>query len=118
MPRNLTLRLTAMGQDLVTRNRKVSHQPWKWGRAAVIALVLATAGVMLASLILAYVDLQYLTVNQEISQAFETHKQLQDLNRKLRTEYSNLKTVSHLEHLAVNTYGMRPPQPSQVIYLP
>jgi cell division protein FtsL len=118
VPRNFALRINTLGHDLVSRNRKVSRRPWKWGRTGLTALVVAVLGAMLASLILSYADLQYLTVNSQISQAYEDQKYQQDLNRKLRIELSNLKSISILEKLAVETYGMKPPQPSQVIYLP
>ncbi len=118
MPRNLALRINNLGHELVSRNRKVSSQPWKWGRTGLAALIVAVLAAMLASLILSYADLQFLTVNAQISQAYEDQKYQQDLNRKLRIELSNLRSVPLLEKLAVETYGMKPPQPSQIIYLP
>lgn len=118
MPANLTLRLTAVSHSLLARNRKVSHHRSTWGRTVVAALLLATAGVMLTSLIWAWVNLQIVTLNYQISQAQESMKQHLELNRKLRVELSSLMTISRLEKLAVDTYEMRPPQPHQVMYLP
>ena len=116
MPSNIALRLTAVGQDLISRNRKVS-QPWRWGRAMVLVLVLATAGVMFASFFWAWSDLQYITMSYQISQTQETQKQLLDLNAKLRLEMANLTGISRLESLA-SEYGMGAPQPHQVVSLP
>ncbi len=118
MPANLTLRLTAVSHSLLARNRKVSHQHSKWGRAVVAVLILVTAGVMLTSLIWAWGNLQIVTLNYQTSQAQETMKQYLEINRKLRIELSNVMAISRLEKLAVETYEMGPPQPHQVIYLP
>lgn len=116
MPSNITLRLTTAGQVLISRNRRVSH-PWRWGKAVVAAVVLATAGVIFASLFWAWTDLQYITMSYQMSQAQETQKQFLDLNRKLRIELANLTAISRLERLA-GEYGMAPPKPSQVVNLP
>ncbi len=117
MPRNLTLRLNAVSHSLVSRNRRVSTY-WRWGRPLVMALVTVTAAGMFTSLAWAWGNLQCLNQSYLISQAQETQKQYLDLNRKLRIELSNLTAVSRLERLAVETYGMGPAQPAQVISLP
>jgi cell division protein FtsL len=114
MARNLTLRLNAVSHTLVSRNRRVSTQ-WRWGRSLVMALVITTAVVMFTSLVWAWGNLQCINQSYLISQAQETQKQYLDLNRKLRLELSNLTAISRLERLAVETYGMRPAQPCQVI---
>ena len=116
MPGNLALRIGAAGQVFISKNRKISH-PWRWGSAMVAGLVLATVGVLFTCIFLAWTDLQYITQNYQISKAQETQKQLLDLNRKLRIEYSNLTAISRLEKLAAQ-YGMEAPQPSQVVKLP
>jgi cell division protein FtsL len=116
MPGNLALRLSAAGQVLISKNRKVSH-PWRWGRALVAGLVLATVGVLFTCMFLAWADLQYITQSYRISQAQETQKQYLDLNRKLRIELSVLTSVARLEKLAAQ-YGMEAPQASQVVKLP
>ncbi len=118
MSANLILRLTAVSHSLLARNRKVSRRHSTWGRAVVAALVLVTAGVMLTSLIWAWLNLQVVTLNYQISQAQENMKQHLELNRKLRVELSSLMAISRLEKLAVDTYAMGPPQPHQVMYLP
>jgi hypothetical protein len=116
MPGNLTLRLTAAGQIFVSKNRKINH-PWRWGRAIVGTVVLATATILFVSLFLAWVDLQFITQNYQISQAQEVQKQYLDLNRKLRIELASLTSISRLERLAAD-YGMGAPLPSQVVKLP
>jgi len=116
MPGNLTLRLTAAGQVFISKNRRLSH-PWRWGKAIVTTVVLATAAILFVSLFLAWGDLQYITQNYQISQAQEIQKQHLDLNRKLRIELACLTSISRLEKLAAE-YGMGAPQPSQVVTLP
>jgi cell division protein FtsL len=115
MPRHLTLRLSTAGHALVSRNRRVSRHR-VWGRTAVVLLVLATAALASASLVWAWGNLKCITLSYQISQAQETQKELLDLNRKLRIELSNLTAISRLERLA-ETYGMGPPQASQVLTL-
>jgi len=116
MPGNLALRLSAVGQGFISKNRKLTH-PWRWGTAVVAVLVLGTMLVLCTCLFLAWADLQYITQSYQISQAQETQKHLLDLNRKLRIEYSNLTAISRLEKLAAQ-YGMEAPQLSQVVTLP
>ncbi len=116
MPVNLALRLSAAGQVLVTKNRRISH-PWRWGSVLVAVLVLATMTVLVAGTFMAWNDLQFINQSYQISQAEETQKQLLDLNRKLRIEYSNLTAISRLEKLAAQ-FGMEAPQPGQVVKLP
>ena len=116
MPGNLALRLGAAGQVFISKNRRVSH-PWRWGSALVGGLVLATMGLLCAGMCLAWTDLQFITQSYQISQAQESQKQLLDLNRKLRIEYSNLTGTSRLEKLAAQ-FGMEAPQSTQVVNLP
>ena len=116
MPGNLALRLGAAGQVFISKNRKLSH-PWRWGSALVGGLVLAAMGMLCACMFMAWTDFQFITQSYQISQAQETQKQLLNLNRKLRIEYSNLTSISRLEELAAK-YGMEAPQPSQVVNLP
>ena len=77
MSNNLTLRLSAVGQVFVSKNRKVGH-PTRWGRIIVTFLVLASAAVFCTSFILSWTELQYLTQNYQISQAQELQKQYLD----------------------------------------
>jgi cell division protein FtsL len=57
-------------------------------------------------------------MSYRISQAKEIQKQYLEMNRKLRIELSNLTAIHRLEKLALETYGMGPPKPSQVVNLP
>jgi cell division protein FtsL len=116
MANNLTLRLTTAGQIFISKNRKVGR-PWRLGKIAVTAVVLATAGVFFTSLFLAWADLQYITQSYQISRAQEIKKQYLDLNRKLQIELASLTSIHRLEQLAVK-YDMGAPQPSQVVHLP
>ena len=116
MPSNLTLRLTAAGQIFISKNRKVAR-PWRFGRIAVTAVVMATAGVLCTSLLLAWADFQYINQNYQISQAQETQKQYLDLNKKLHLELACLTSIHRLEKLAAQ-YDMGAPLPSQVVTLP
>ena len=116
MAGNLALRLGAVGQGFISKNRKVSH-PGRWGTALVGGLVLAAVGVLFTCMFLAWADLQYITQSYQISQAQETQKQYLDLNNKLRIELASLTGISRLERLAAE-YGMGAPLPSQVIKLP
>ena len=116
MPSNLALRLSTASHAFVSKNRKVNH-PWRWGRIAVGAVVLATVFVLCTSVFLAWADLQYITQSYLISQAQETQKQYLDLNHKLRIELASLTAISRLEKLAAE-YGMEAPQPNQVVKLP
>ncbi len=116
MPGNLAIRLSAAGQVFISKNRKVSH-PWRWGKAAVAGLVVATMGVLLTGMFLAWANFQYVTHSYRISRAEETKKQALDLNSKLRIELAVLTAAPRLEKLAAQ-YGMEAPQPSQVVTLP
>ncbi|MFZ5450301.1 MAG: cell division protein FtsL [Thermodesulfobacteriota bacterium] len=102
----------------MSRNRKVARKSSPWGRAGVVFLVLVAAGFIIASVVWAWANLQQVTLNYQISQAQEVQKQYLELNRKLRIEHSSLISISRLERLAEEQYGMVAPQPSQVVQLP
>ncbi|OGP74348.1 MAG: hypothetical protein A2Y80_07235 [Deltaproteobacteria bacterium RBG_13_58_19] len=118
MARFLSLRLYAVGHTLFSRNRKVSRHQRSWGGTLVAALVLATAGVIFISWVWSWSNLHRITMSYRISQAKEIQKQYLEMNRKLRIELSNLTAIHRLEKLALETYGMGPPKPSQVVNLP
>jgi cell division protein FtsL len=117
MPANLSLHLHTVSHTLFARNRKVTQAENRWAQIVLAALILATVGIMVTSLIWAWGNFQIVTLNYQVSQAQEIQKQYRELNDKLKIELSNLKGISRLEKLAA-AYGMNPPQPSQVIYLP
>lgn len=118
MARHVSLRLSSVEQLFMTRNRKVASQSSPWWRAGVAILVLVAAGFIIASVAWAWGNLQQTNLNYQISQAQETQKQYLEMRRKLRIEHSVLTSVSRLEKLAVEQFGMGPPQPSQVVQLP
>jgi len=118
MARQVTLRLSSVEQLFMSRNRKVARRSSPWGKAGVMLLVLAASGFILASMVWAWANLQQLTLNYQISQAQEAQTQYLEMNRKLRIEHSNLTSISRLERLAEEHYGMGAPQPSQVVQLP
>ncbi len=118
MVRDWSMNLTAVSQSLVTRNRKVSHQLTGWWKLVLSGLVAAATVVVVLSMLWAYGNLQYVTLNYQISQAQEIQKQYLELNRRLKVELANLTAVSRLERLAIESYHMTPPQPHQVVRLP
>lgn len=118
MARHATLRLSSVEQLFLSRNRKVASQSSRWGKTGVWILVLVAAGFIISSAVWAWANLQQTNLNYQISQSQETQKQYLDLNRKLRIELSNLTSISRLERLAVEQFGMGPPQPNQVVRLP
>jgi cell division protein FtsL len=119
MARHVTLGLSNVEQLFTSRNRKVaSSQSSRWGKAGVAILVVAAAGFIIASAAWAWGNLQQVTLNYQISQAQETQKQYLEMRRKLRIEHSVLTSVSRLEKIAVEQFGMGPPQPNQVVRLP
>jgi len=118
MARSVTLRLSSVEQLFASRNRKVVSQSGRWGRVGVWVLILVAAGFIFASMVWTWASLQQITLNYQISQAQETQKQLLNMRQQLRIEHSNLTSISRLEKLAVEQYGMGPPQPYQVVHLP
>ena len=118
MPRSITVAINYVSHTLLARNRKVMASPSLWWRAVVAGVVLATALVIVSSVMWAWSNLQYINLCYQISQAQEIKKQYLELNSKLRIELSSLTTISRLEKLAAETYAMSPPQPYQVVHLP
>lgn len=118
MSKGVSLRLSSVEQLLLSRNRKVARQSWRWGRAGVWIMIIMAAGFIFSSMVWAWANFQQITLNYQISRAQETQKQLLDLRRQLRVEHSALTSISRLERLAVEEYGMGPPQPHQVVHLP
>jgi cell division protein FtsL len=119
MANNITLRISSVEELFISRNRKVaSQQSSGWGKVGVMVLVLLVSGFIITSLVWAWANLQQTNLNYQISHAQETQKQYFELNRRLRIELSNLTSISRLEKLAVEQYGMAPPQPCQVVQVP
>jgi hypothetical protein len=113
MPTNLAVRLSTMSHTLVARNRKVRTQAGPWAKFLWAGLFLAALGIF-ATLFWAYGNIRSTSLHYQISEAQEMQKQHLELNRKLRVELSNLKSIGRLEKLA-ETYEMGPPAQGQVV---
>lgn len=116
MPVNLALRMNMVSQAFLARNRKVRAQAHPWSRTLRRLLYLTVVTLISLCVLGAWVNLQLLTLQYEISQALETQKQLLEINRKLRVELSHLTSIARLEKLA-ESYAMAPPTPGQVVKL-
>jgi cell division protein FtsL len=107
------MRLSTMSHTLVARNRKVRNQDSPWGKFLWAGLLLAALGI-LSTVFWAHGNIQRTSLNYQIAEAQEMQKQHLELNRKLRVELSNLKSINRLEKLAT-TLEMGPPSPKQVV---
>ncbi|MFP3867467.1 MAG: cell division protein FtsL [Desulfobacteraceae bacterium] len=119
MIRNRTARASLIDQVFFPDNRKVKrHSPvLQLGKTKFLSFFLVLAAAVATALLFVYTDLKYITLNYQISEAFSQQKQLYDLNRKLRIELTNLKSLGRLEKLAVEKYNMAPPESGQIVYL-
>lgn len=118
MSRNY-VRSIALDKVLVADNRR--HPPVnplpQLGRGKMAAIIVLLAGMVIAGCLFAWSHIQFITLNYQISQIYHEQKELQNLNRKLRVELTNLKSLARLERLARETYNMAPPGPHQVVNL-
>jgi cell division protein FtsL len=118
MPRNY-VRSIALEKVLVGDNRR--HAPVypvpQIGRGKMFIVIILLAGMVITGCLFAWSHLQFITQNYQISQIYNDQKELQNINRKLRVELTNLKSLARLERLAMETYNMAPPEPRQVISL-
>lgn len=85
------------------------------GRMTIIILLLV--GLVCTGCLFAWTHLNFINQNYEISQIYTEQKELKDVNRKLRVELTNLKSLARLERLAKESYHMAPPEPRQVVVL-
>jgi cell division protein FtsL len=81
------------------------------------AIIVLLAGMVIAGCLFAWSHIHFITLNYQISQIYTEQKELQNLNRKLRVELTNLKSLARLETLAKETYNMAAPEPRQVVNL-
>ena len=118
MPRNY-VRSIALEKVLVGDNRR--HEPVypvpQIGRGKMTIVIVLLVGMVITGCLFAWSHLHFLTHNYQISQIYSDQKELQNINRKLRVELTNLKSLARLERLAMETYNMAPPQPHQVVNL-
>lgn len=114
-----TIRSIALAKALVSDNRR--HIPVypvpQIGRAKMTIIIILLASMVVSGCLFAWAQLHLLHQNYQISQLYGEQKELQDLNRKLRVELTNLKSLARLERLATEHYNMAPPEPRQVISL-
>jgi cell division protein FtsL len=87
------------------------------GRFKMIILIGLLGGMVITGCLFAWSHLQFLALNYQISQFYSEQKEIQNMNRKLRVELTNLKSLGRLERLAMENYNMAPPEPRQVINL-
>ena len=89
----------------------------KSGRVKMTAIIVLLAGMVVTGCLFAWSHLQFITLNYQISQIYNEQKELQNMNRKLRVELTNLKSLARLERLAKENYNMATPEPRQVVNL-
>jgi cell division protein FtsL len=112
-------RSIALERVLVGMNRRqapVTPVP-QIGRFKMIIIIALLGGMVVTGCLFAWSHLQFIALNYQIAQIYGEQKEIQNTNRKLRVELTNLKSLGRLERLAMETYSMAPPEPRQVISL-
>ena len=71
-------------------------------------IIILLAGMVITGCLFAWSHLHFITQNYQISQIYTEQKELQNINRKLRVELTNLKSLARLERLATENYNMAP----------
>lgn len=119
MARNRTAQASTLERVVFAKNRPLSrpYPAFQLGKAKFLALLAVLVSALATALLCVWVDVHYITLNYQISQAFKEQQQLYDLNRKLRIELASLKSLARLEQLALEKFDMAPPAPEQVVYL-
>lgn len=87
------------------------------GTGRMTLLLLCLTAIISLGLLFVWCQLQHLSLSYQISKIYQEHKEHLDLNRKLRIELSNLKSLPRLERLALEEYRMAPPQPHQIVII-
>jgi cell division protein FtsL len=118
MPR-VYVRSIALDKVLVNDNRR--HAPVnplpQLGRGKMAAIFVLLSGLVLTGCLFAWSHIRFITLNYQISQIYNEQKELQNTNRKLRVELTNLKSLARLERLAKENYNMATPEPRQIVNL-
>jgi cell division protein FtsL len=118
MPRNY-VRSLALDRVLVSDNRR--HAPIcplpQLNRGKMAALIVLLTGLVIVGCLFAWSHIRFITLNYQMSQIYNEQKELQNMNRKLRVELTNLKSLARLERLAKENYNMATPEPGQVVKL-
>ena len=118
MPRNY-VRSIALDKVLAGDNRRYApvYPVPQIGRGKMTIIITLLAGMVITGCLFAWSHLHFITQNYQISQIYNEQKELQNINRKLRVELTNLKSLARLERLATENYNMAPPDPRQVVNL-
>ncbi|AEB08490.1 cell division protein FtsL [Desulfobacca acetoxidans] len=118
MARN-NVRTIALDKVLLGDNRRfASASPVpQIGAAKMMVIIVLLAGLVFTGLLFTWSHLQYLELSSQISQTYNDQKELHNLNRKLRIELMNLKSLARLESLATENFSMAPPESHQVVNL-
>jgi cell division protein FtsL len=120
MSRNY-VRSIALNKVLVGDNRHNEPPPVyavpQIGPGKMTLLIFMLAGLVVTGCLFAWSHLQFYSQNYQISQIYAEQKELRNMNRKLRVELTNLKSLARLERLARDSYNMAPPEPQQVVNL-
>lgn len=120
MSRNY-VRSPALNKVIVGDNRRFTPPPEyivpQIGRVKMTFIIFLLAVMVVTGCLFAWSHLHYYSQNYQISQIYAEQKELQNLNRKLRIELTNLKSLGRLERLARESYNMAPPEPQQVVVL-
>ena len=115
------VRSLALNKVLIGDNRRHNPLPVysvpQIGKGKMSLLIFLLAGMVVTGCLFAWSHLQFYSQNYQISQIYAEQKELQNINRKLRVELTNLKSLARLEHLAKETYNMAPAEPQQVVNL-
>jgi cell division protein FtsL len=115
------VRSMAFNKVIIGDNRRYTPPPVysvpQIGKGKMTFLIFLLAGMVVTGCLFAWSHLQFYSQNYQISQIYAEHKELQNINRKLRVEHTSLKSLARLERLAKETYNMAPPEPHQVINL-
>ena len=120
MSRNY-VRSFALNKVMVGDNRRHNPPPVyavpQIGRGKMTLLIFLLAGMVVTGCLFAWSHLHFYSQNYQISQIYSEQKELQNTNRKLRVELTNLKSLARLERLARENYNMAPAEPQQVVNL-
>jgi cell division protein FtsL len=119
MSRNI--RSFAINKVVVSDNRRYEPPPVyavpQIGAGKMTFLIFLLTGLVITGCLFAWSHIHYYSQNYQISHLYTEQKELQNTNRKLRVELTNLKSLGRLERLARENYNMAPPEPRQVVNL-
>lgn len=115
--------IRSMSLNRVNLGDNLRHNPYpvyavpQIGKAKMTLLILLLAGMVVTGCLFAWSHLHFYSQNYQIAQIYAEQKELLNLNRKLRVELTNLKSLGRLENLAKESYNMAPAEAQQVVNL-